>query len=271
MPILTEKDKKHFNYLKTQTNKEKLNDLLFVHEIYGIFIQRYLENPKFSELNNELNKFYMQKLIPAIEILIKELKLDSVIRGVDFKIPDNYILFSNLLTAKKELQKDEKDTEHVNIEISSFHGYIKELVEFAGVFQGEPTQKNNEIISKAKELINSSILAQRKDQEKSSEGEIKIGPLKYKNYSIFYNEKKLELDPQSVNACKLFIEKSQREDKFITDEKIIMEISGRNLISRKNMMKVVSKLRIKLKKENRNMFIKRVAGNGYTFIAKNIR
>ncbi|MEI7810781.1 MAG: hypothetical protein WCI41_04520 [bacterium] len=271
MPTLTDIEKKTLSYLKKPTNKEKLNDLLFVHEIYGIFLKRYLENPKFSELNNELNKFYMRELVPAIEILVKELKLDSEIIGVAFKIPQNYILFSNLLTAKKELEVKAKDIEYVDTEISSSHGYIKELVEFAGVFQGEPTPKFNEIIERAKELIHSSSLAQRKDQGKSFEDELKIGLLKYKDFSIFYNEKNLELPPQLVDVCKLFIENSQSRDEIVIDETIQVAISRKKIISKNSTLKVVSKLRRILKKENRGLDIKRVANTGFKFIAKNIR
>src|SRR3989344_8454876 len=104
----------------------------------------------------------------------------------------------------------------------------------------------------------------------SAAEEISIGPLKYKNHSIFYGEKRLDLPPQLVRLCRLFMEKSQKQDTFVADDKLSEEAEASKRLSNKNMQKAISKLRRILKEENDRLYIKRVNKEGYIFKAGDI-
>ena len=94
-----------------------------------------------------------------------------------------------------------------------------------------------------------------------------LGPLEYKHNGIYHNDSILDLTPQAVKLCKLFIE---RPDEYISDDTIKETITKNDFVSTENMQKIVSKLRKTLNKENRKIKIKRISNSGYKFIAKEI-
>ena len=94
-----------------------------------------------------------------------------------------------------------------------------------------------------------------------------LGPLEYKHKGIYHNDSILDLTPQAVKLCKLFIE---RPDEYISDDTIKETITKNDFVSTENMQKIVSKLRKTLNKENRKIKIKRISNSGYKFIAKEI-
>jgi len=104
-----------------------------------------------------------------------------------------------------------------------------------------------------------------------AEKEFSMGPLKYKYPSIFYNDSRLELKPQLVKLCRLFMERSHKTDSFVSDDSIREAIMKEKPISLDNEQKLVSKLRRVLVGKNKLIKIKRVNNEGYTFIAQNIR
>lgn len=103
------------------------------------------------------------------------------------------------------------------------------------------------------------------------EKEISIGLLKYKDFHVLYEEKSLKLSCQLIKLCRLFMEKSQTKDTFVSNDTISDCISAKGYISHKNMTKTVSKLRRILKKENKHLRIERVNNEGYILKAHNIR
>jgi hypothetical protein len=104
-----------------------------------------------------------------------------------------------------------------------------------------------------------------------AEEEIKIGPLKYKYPSVFYNDSRLDLTPQLVRLCRLFMDKSRITDTYASEEAIMEAIETTRSISHKGMQKLISKLRLILKGEDRRIKIKRFSDQGYILEVNNIR
>ena len=273
-PVLKEPQ---LSYLSQTNNQKKLHALLDIYEIYMRASCYYLNNPVITPENKELNIFYMQVLIPAIKSLASDLRLDPITPGDEIKLPTNYILITNLLTAPMLLENAGKNKEEAKEEISYIYGLIKELVEQARAVLQKPIKEIEKVINNTRELINKSYIAQVAEEAKKRDDHlisvtIKIGPLEYKNRSIYYNQSQIRLSPQQVSLCRVFLETSLKEDMFISDEKIIRMIAkSEKLISIINLEKAVSKLRQILKKENRKIDIKRTDGSGYIFITKYIR
>ncbi|MFA6385961.1 MAG: hypothetical protein WCW29_04425 [Candidatus Paceibacterota bacterium] len=156
----------YLSYLKQPKKKRELNAFLRIYGVYKKVIYHYLNEPN-SPLNEELNIFYIRKLVPAIQKLAKDLKLDSMIAKKNINLSSNYILFSSLFVSEKILQNMRKDSDYAKVEVSNIYGQIKELVEFVKAVMQEPIPEIEEIIDEGRELINASEFTKTKtEQEK---------------------------------------------------------------------------------------------------------
>lgn len=129
----------------------------------------------------------------------------------------------------------------------------------------------NEVFSKMQKHYEEEIGKLRSIVYKNNvaEGEIKIGPLSYKNHSVFYNSSRLEnLTPQEVKLLKLFM---TRPDEFISYNSIKEALTVSEYTTTANMQKLVSKLRRNFNKKNKKIEIKPINQTGYMFITKNLR
>lgn len=142
--------------------------------------------------------------------------------------------------------------------LPEFHRYYKTLYDYK-------SQKADAI----KKMV------QNKQQQATSQNEsnkemvgLVLGPLSYKNNSIYYNDNILDLTPQAVKLCKLFM---KNPDVYVSDNAIQETISTGGFVSHQNMQKVISKLRTALRKAKCNIEIKRLDNSGYKFITQKIR
>ena len=122
--------------------------------------------------------------------------------------------------------------------------------------------------SASQKTISSESKQEDLTRPQEDKGQIALGPLSYKNNGIYYNESILDLTPQAVKLCKLFME---TPDEYVSDERIKEALIKNDFISTESMQKIVSKLRTTLRKANRKIDIKRISNSGYKFISKEIR
>ncbi|MFZ3011400.1 MAG: hypothetical protein WA060_00140 [Minisyncoccia bacterium] len=151
----------YLSYLKQPKQKQKLNALLHIYELYKDVIYNYLNKPTHPSTKN-LNIFYIRELKPTILKLVKELHLDAMIAKKEIELSKNYILFTSLLVAEKELQDQGKDAEYARKEVTNNYGKIKELSEFAVAVMQDPIPEIEEIIGEGRRLINTLELTQTK-------------------------------------------------------------------------------------------------------------
>lgn len=129
-------------------------------------------------------------------------------------------------------------------------------------------------ITHLKEVINDlkeEVALVRDTVKNSVEEEIVIGPLVYKNLSIYYNESILNLSPQEVRLCRVLMEASYKVSTFVSDDVIQESITTGSFVSTGNMQRVVSKLRKCLENQNKSIEIIRIHNNGYILELNKIR
>jgi hypothetical protein len=143
----------YLSYLKQPKQKQELNALLHIYELYKDVVYNYLNNPTNPSTKN-LNIFYIRELKLTILKLAKELNLDVMIARKEIELSKNYILFTSLLVAEKELQDQGKDSEYARKEVTYNYGKIKELAELAAAVSQDPILEIEEIIDEGRRLIN---------------------------------------------------------------------------------------------------------------------
>ena len=154
MPILTAREKKKLSFLMKPENKKKLNALLHVYETYIKIVQHYLDNIN-SPTNYDLNIFYMRELVPTIDGLVHDLKLD--IKGESLILSN--CIFSQTLFEIEKTGLDMGKSREYGAEFSrDNYGKIKVLVENAKAVLQEPIVEVEMVIERAGELINKSIM-----------------------------------------------------------------------------------------------------------------
>lgn len=222
------------------------------------------------EEDKDLNhRFYLNEIDTLQELL-------SVPVGPQIISPDNINKIS------KDLMFNRGKTENDQIELDTASDYIKKILGKVQFMRRKyygtniPTQGLEE--GPLKIFIEDMLMRKKntrniKDEKKFTQvgDEICIGPLKYKDFSISYENVPLKLTPQLVKLCTLFIERNQNVDSFVSDNSIRDVVTVNDYISIKNIEKLVSKLRRVLKKENKHIKIQRINGQGYKLITENIR
>lgn len=193
----------------------------------------------------------------------------SYIIGYGKAVENNKLLFKNVKRIK--LSTFFRNNNQINTTIEKyenessnfFHGLKKSVDDY---YSKEEVDQKIRIAKE--EAIKEVITIMRSSQMND---EISIGPLMYKDYSIFYRGKRLVITPQMVKLCRLFMERSQKKDTFVSNEDIIECILVKGFISHTNMTKIVSRLRSVFRKLKPRIDIENNKNNGYTLVTKNIR
>ena len=152
------------SYLSQPKNKQKLNAFLHIYEVYKDTIGQYLNNPT-APSNKELNIFYIRELMPIIQHLVKELRLNIPTIIMGFKFPTNYTPFTSLFVIEKLLRDEKKNLDDAKAEVSYIYGKIKELTEHVKAVLQEPIPEVENVINRGRELI---ILSQTIQPDPSS-------------------------------------------------------------------------------------------------------
>lgn len=232
-------------YLKKPENMQKLNALFHLYDFYKDAVHIYLNDPT-NRLNNDLNIFYIREFVPAIDRLVKELRLNSG----KIRLPSNYILSTSLFVMEKTLQNRKIDPKDGRIETFYVYGKLKELVESVGAVNQEPIPEINDVIYNAQKLIS---LITRRDRESTKEKSLvedfTVGPLKYsKKGGIFYNDEHLKIRSQLISLCILFMENHKYPVDYLTIKEELISAKKRSTIDSNTIKKYVSELHLLLMK-----------------------
>lgn len=122
--------------------KRRLNALLNLYEVYKDLVALYLKD--IEKAPGDLDILYIRKLVPAIQKLVAELKLD---------MPEGYVPFETLSHAGKDMRDRRQTSAMVRENIYAAYGNLKKLATRMGAVGQEPIPDIEPIIIETSDTI----------------------------------------------------------------------------------------------------------------------